>query len=65
MISEDTFYDASAEPDDIIALEISPEIGQEDKYKLYLHVNGVTVVRICKLHKSQILLHGLTVRTVK
>lgn len=46
--------DAAAEPDDLVEVEIQHETGKPGRFKLYVSVNGVTLLRICKLTIHQI-----------
>lgn len=46
---EERIIDAAAEPDDYVQVELPPELGVPGSMKLYVHVNGQTVLRICKL----------------
>ncbi len=46
--------DLIAQPDTQIEIDIQSEVGVPNKFKLYVHVDGVTVLRICKLTKEQI-----------
>lgn len=46
--------DLIAKPEQIIEIEIQQEIGFTNKYKLYIHVDDITVLRICKLTNEQI-----------
>ena len=54
--------DLAATPDDHVEVEIQKELGFTDRYKLYVHVNGTTVLRICKLQENQI--HALVNRVL-
>lgn len=57
--------DAVAQAMDTVQVEIQPEAGLEDSYKLYVQVNGVCLLRICKLHPSQIIQSGCVIRKMK
>lgn len=41
--------DLIADAEDVVSVEIQHELAQPGKYKLYVHVNGITRLRICKL----------------
>lgn len=45
---------------DDIQVEIQPEIGFSDKFKLYINHNGRTIIRICKLRASDIMIDPRT-----
>lgn len=46
--------DFSLEEGDFIQVEIFPEIGFRDKSKVYIHLNGQTIVRLCKVNSDHI-----------
>lgn len=48
------FIDLHAEKDTQVQVEVQPEIGQKDRYKLYVHVDGRTLFRIGNLKLPQI-----------
>jgi hypothetical protein len=54
IIKETEQIDGIAEVDDIIEIELQQELGFKDKYKLYVHINGITVLRICKVDISKL-----------
>lgn len=49
--------DLIAKSDTNVQIEFQPELGFKDKFKLYVHVDGVTILRICKLTNEQVDLH--------
>lgn len=49
--------DIVATPASQIQVEFQPEVGLKDKFKLYVHVDGRTVLRIGKLSNEQVDLH--------
>lgn len=40
-------------------IEIMPEVGLVNTFKLYVHNNGKTVIRICKIKLDQINFGGI------
>ncbi len=55
----DEIIDMSAKADTIVQVEIQREVGFADRFKLYVHVDGKTVLRICKLKDKQVELSNL------
>ena len=51
---EQVMLDGIAETSDVVQVELQPELGYPNRFKLYVHLNGVTILRICKLHRNQI-----------
>lgn len=49
--------------DDLVEVEIQPEIGSLTHCKLYVHINGVTVLRICKMEKAQVRVYTDAIRS--
>jgi hypothetical protein len=54
-----TSIDIIATKLDNIGIDVQPELGFKNKYKLYVHLNGETVLRICKITKEQISIEGI------
>ncbi len=50
----DEIIDMMATPKMRVQVEVQRELGFKDKYKLYVHVDGKTVLRICKINKKQL-----------
>jgi hypothetical protein len=48
-VKDEVFIDAVAEPGDAVEVELQHEVGLPGRYKLYVHVNGQTVLRMCKI----------------
>lgn len=46
--------DLIAKPTDHVAVEVLPEVGVPGAVKLYVHVNGITVFRMCKVDREQL-----------
>jgi len=46
--------DLTAQPDMSVEVEVQHEAGLEGRYKLYVHVDGITVLRISKMTKAQL-----------
>ena len=40
---------------DALTVEIQREVGFTGRYKLYIHLNGKTIVRVCKLTHNQMI----------
>lgn len=49
--------DLVAKPEQIVQVEVLPEVGTKDKFKLYINIDGVCVLRVCKLLDEQIQLN--------
>lgn len=45
--------DGVAEPGDSIHVEIQRELGVPGSKKLYVHINGQTILRICKIRNGK------------
>lgn len=43
---------------ELTEIEIQPELSLPGRFKLYVHQDGVTLVRVCKLTIDQIVLNG-------
>lgn len=54
IVKEANVMDAIAEDDDKVEVEVLAEFGNPDKLKLYVHVNGETILRICKLNPDNL-----------
>lgn len=52
--TEPLMLDVYAKPEDFVQVETQREAGNPGKFKLYVHFNGRTILRICKLSRSQI-----------
>jgi hypothetical protein len=48
------YADLTSEDHDVIEVEVLPELGFPNKFKLYIHINGVTQLRVHELSKEQI-----------
>jgi hypothetical protein len=53
LIKEDAQLDGTAEGGDSIHVEIQDELGVPGSSKLYVHVNGRTILRICKIRSGK------------
>jgi len=46
--------DLTAQPNMYVEVEVQHEAGLEGRYKLYVHVDGITVLRISKMTKKHL-----------
>ncbi len=56
LVKEDLQVDAVAEDTDRIEVSIQHETGYKGRVKLYINVNGVTILRMCKIVELQLYL---------
>lgn len=47
--------------DEAMQVEVQHEAGTQDRYKLYVHYLGRTIIRICKLREEQFAIAGMRV----
>ena len=56
--TEANSFDAVAERDDVVEVEIQQRHGHADGYNVYVNVNGVTVLRIGQNQNLKVILPG-------